>query len=260
MAEKWNDDKTQITLDAADYEALKNGQTQKFNDGFAKGKESGKKEIAHSLSGLGIDVENLDSSVSSVKAKLDAVNDPKKLIDLIGKDKINELELVKSLNAKVDQKDQALLKVTNDFDSFKRKTLITNSLKSLANSENDNRKKAINPDAAVAYFQTQYNLDIADGDQVVVKKLDGNQIFNEKGDALGLNDVFELFAKSNTYMFEGSQSGGSGDGPGGGGGSSKGIFEMTDSERVAYKNQIGVEAYKKQYDAEISAGKHLKKK
>ncbi|HFE67578.1 MAG TPA: hypothetical protein ENJ93_09980 [Chloroflexi bacterium] len=231
---KKNDDGT-VVVKADDVSKLEGAAAQltdKFNEGYAKGRQKGKTEglteIANKFGALGleIDPENLDASIRSAQQKL---NDLKS-----GKNKTDDLA------QELQKKQEAFDKLKTEYDQFKRGALIDGQIKSLAQ-----KTGAMDAEEVALIFKNQFTVDLDEQNNIVVKNAQGNQIFNEKGDPRPLDDVFEnLFVKNKPHLFKAEDPGGSGGGSGDGPPSGTKLSDFkSDAEKAKFIQEHGVEAY-----------------
>lgn len=216
------DGKKVAVIAEADFNSLKDN----FNKGYGKGTAAGRKEALAVMSDLDVDAgdfvetgkaDTLKASLGGIKDTLKKVSDGK----LIDASKINDKEgAIAELQTKLDEKTAAYERLEADSNDYRRSTLIDGKLKDLATS-----RKAFDADGEVTIFKTRYQTDLDDDNNVVVKDKAGQPIFNESGDAAGLETAFNQFFEGRKAFYEGTQSSGSGD-KGGAGGGGKGYLEM----------------------------------
>jgi hypothetical protein len=213
METKYSDDKKFVTLAVEDFEKLQ----ASFDKGYGKGVEKGAAGILAKLEPFGITAENIEKMLPELMKKAEALNDPAKIKELLG-EKVKDLDVVKDLQQKLQEKDTELKRVVGDFDGFRHSQLVNNEVKKLALSETKDggRKKAYDPDATAAVFFSKFKVQLDAKGQPVVMNPAGSPIFTPEGKELDLPSAFELFAKSHLYLFEGT-GGGSGSSGGTGG-------------------------------------------
>jgi len=244
---EWNEDKSKATIAAEDLATLQGN----FDKGYAKGTEKGRKEAASEflkqLEPLKLDPENL---AGSIEAHLKEV---KKLREeYIPPDKIKESEAVKNLTAQVEalkkelhDKSSAHETLDKDYRRFKEETLIDRELLMLANNDNH---KAINPRQAMMLFKADYQVEIGEGNKLLIKNSNGTPMFNQKGDEMGIGEVFAKFSGENGHLFaaRGSSGGSGGSGsPNGAPPAIKFTDLKNDADKAAFVEKHGLEAYQK---------------
>ncbi len=202
---KWSEDGKFATISKEDLEKLQ----KNFNNGYAKGQESGRKEIMKLFSFLELDEENFEKGIGEIKQKLIDLKNGKLPKEITDKLKTSE-DVIKDLQTKLEEKTNAFDALKQNFDSFKRNTLIDSKLTELAQ-----KAKAIDAREAANLFKLNYQIEIGQDDKLIVKNQNGNVMFTETGDELGLYQVFERFSKEKSYLFQAEGSGGSGGGDGG---------------------------------------------
>lgn len=216
------DGKKVAVMSEADYNSLKDN----FNKGYGKGTAAGRKEALAAFSDLEVDAGDFveTGKTDTLKASLGGIKDTlKKVADgkLVEAGKVGDKDgVIKDLQEKLQQKSAAFEKLEQASKDYKRSTLIDGKLKDLATG-----KKAFDADGEVTIFKTRFQLDVDENNNVTVKDNNGQPVFNEKGDAAGLETAFENFFESRKAYYEGSQSSGSGD-KGGAGGGGKSYLDM----------------------------------
>lgn len=242
---EWNEDKTKVTLTKDEFEDQEKkikSATDKFNDGYGKGSDAGRKEVYKILEPLGIDVTNLEGSLKSkfqLLTDIESGKYPKEITD-----KFKETEVFKDLQTKLATKTTAHENLEKEFNSFRQKTLIDNKILALARDS-----KALNAEDVNHLFKMNYQVEVGDNEKITIKK-DGTPMFNDKGDEMKLDDVFKIFATARPQLFEGNGSGGSG---GGGGGDFAGVTYkdlQNDSEKkMKFIKEKGQAEFQKLVDA-----------
>lgn len=223
---KWSEDGKFGTISKEDITKLQGN----FDKGFGAGKESGKKEIMKLFSFLELDEDNFAEGINKIKQKLTDIQNGKLPEDMMKK--IKDLDLVKELQEKLDKKTQAYEKLESDFSGYKKSMLIDNKLAELAQG-----KKAVNAKEAALLFKNSYSIDLGEDDKIILKNTNGNAIFDSEGNELGLEKVFENFAREKSYLFEANSSGGSGGG-GGEPGNPRKIANMKDEDFNQLVNDV----------------------
>lgn len=249
MAEQWNDDKTQVTLDKADFEQLKNQATDSFNKGYGQGRDKGKNDILSAFSDLGIDAENYSSKAKDLKKQLSALNDPAKLKELLG-DEIQNLDAVQKLQQKLQNAEKEKADLQSSFDAFKESQLIDNTIITIARTapQDGSRNEPFNDLQVMREFKADHKIIVGKDNKVEVLDLDGNPILHD-GKVADLSLAHELWAKKNLHLYKGVQNGGSGDGPAGGRQVRTVDDLKTDAEKSQYIKQHGAAAYKELVNA-----------
>lgn len=207
---KWNEDKTEATLSSADFENLQGN----FDKGYKKGIETGQKKTLELFSFLELDPNNLEAGIEPLKKQLLDIKAGKFPDELMKK--IKDTDIVKDLQTKLEEKITKYQELETSFTTFKKSQLIDSKLLELGAAS-----KAIDAKVAAQVFKNDYQVDLGDGDKIIIKNANGNVLFNEKGDELQLQDVFQKFTESRSYLFEGANRGGSGGGGGNGTSGSK---------------------------------------
>lgn len=239
---EWSEDKTKATISKEDLEKLQ----ANFDKGYGKGIEQGKKEVLKHLSFLDVNEENFAEKIGKMKQTLTDLQNGKIPEDI--KAKLKDMDLVKDLQQKLEEKQKALEKVQNEFVSFKKRSLIDGKLLELAQKSN-----AIDPNDVAALFKQNYIVELTDDEKIVVKNQNGNVMFTETGDEMGLEHVFEKFSKEKAHLFKATDRGGSG---GGGAGIPAGVtlkdLKADENKLHQFIQTHGMEAYKKLVDAELA--------
>lgn len=246
---KWNDEKTEVTLSKEDWESLQENLNGNFNKGYAKGTETGRKEVLGKFDFLELDPEDLDGGIAKIRKNLVDAKEGKIPDEILSK-KISESDVVKQLQAQLSKKDEILQSKERDFDSFKRQTLIDQQLLNLGAAKDH---EAVNPKQAAMLFASNYQIDVTDGNKLIIKNENGTPMFDEKGDEMPLGTVYAKFARENKHLFKAASSGGSGGGGNGGIPDGVSLDDFKSQEqKTAFIKQHGVEAYQKLVDAKIS--------
>lgn len=232
--DKTNEDGT-VVVKAEEISRAEKLMTDNYNNGHGVGREKGKSEgiaeVLGKLSFLNIDKDNLDGSLSDIRQQFETLQ--------AGKGK--EAETIKQLQTQLEEKTKAFDALKTDHESFKRKSLIDNKIMELAN-----KSKAVNADEIPLLFSNNYQLEINEANEVVVKNRDGNQIFDANGNARNLDDIFtNLFVKEKPHLFNGNGNGGSGGGDDGVPADLKYGDLKSDEDKTAFIQKHGAEAYQK---------------
>lgn len=244
---EWNEDKTKATISKEDLEKLQGS----FDKGFAKGKENALNDLLKHFDFLNIDSADLSGSAAKLKKQFEALDDPKKMAEMM-KDKIKDLDIVKDLQTKLEAQSKKFDSLKGEYDGYQRKILIDQALQTLATTQTDNRKKAINPVTAIAAFRGLYQVDVKNG-QAVILTPEGNPMFDGVGKEVSVAQVFDQFAGAHPYLFEGSATTGSG------GQSPKDSAVRsykdlkTDAAKAEYIQKHGRKAYQDLVDNEAAA-------
>lgn len=239
---KTNDDgtvvikKEQLESAQTEFSSLQTKATEQFNLGYAKGAEKseteGVKNLLSKLDFLDLDKSNLDQSLADAKKK---VNDLKAGTAQSG-------DLVKELQNKLEKATTANEKLQTDFSTYKKSTKIDDTLKTLAAQH-----VAVNPAQIPILFKSEFQVDLDNNDNVVVKNSQGIPILDDKGQNKTIQDIFEAsFKTGNPHLFKASDKGGSG-----GGGQnipadvSYKDIKGDDAKKAQYIHEHGLEAYQK---------------
>lgn len=170
--------------------------TQKiFSTGYAKGQESAakntRKEIQSQLSGYGIDLNDIEGTVGSLKPAKEKGGDDKTLIE--------------SYKIQVEQLRQQNEQLQNDFKSREKNLQLDSQLRSAAS-----KKAAFNEDTVLREFKHLYDVQLENG-RMMVKRKDGEiPLVDASGNPRPLEDVFNGFANDNKHLFKSTIKGGAG--------------------------------------------------
>lgn len=219
---EWSEDGKKGTLSKEDIKKLEGN----FNNGYGKGQEAGKKEIIKLFSFLDIDESNFESSIGSIKQKLIDLKEGKLPKEITDKIKGSE-DVIKDLEKKLEEKSNAFAALQASHDTFKRSHLIDGKLIELGRRK---ETEAIDAQDAAILFKRQYNVELGEAGNLILKTPEGNAIFTESGDPLTIEQAYTKFAESKKPLFKAASNGGSGGG-GGEGGANKSISEADFNEK-----------------------------
>lgn len=206
------DGKRFVQISEDDYNDLQ----KQFDRGYKKGNQNGRRDALKLFDFLELEADEFVSEGNTakigeaVKALTQPLNDLKngKLPEDIAK-KLNDKEgVIADLQKKLQEKDRAITETENRYNGFREKTLKENKLRDLALTS-----KAVDADDVISSFYRNYDVKIAENDQLIIRKLDGTPVTDGRGNELDLAQVFDQFKSSKTHLFAGAQNGGSGDSP-----------------------------------------------
>lgn len=244
MKIKWNDTNTEATISKEDLESLQNASksaTEQFNAGFEKGKAKGNKDILKHFDFLELDEEDIAGSVKGMRKLMTDLKEGRFPDELLKK--IKDTDIVKDLQSKLENALSEKNNLKQEYDVFKRQSLIDSQIKNLASRPD--ATEAFNSDQVSKLFLSDFKIEIDDKNNIVVQSLNGAPVFGQDGKELGMEAVFNTWAEKNPHLFKGNKTGGSGGGPGTlpAGVSYKDL--KTDDQKAEYVGKYGLEAFQK---------------
>lgn len=235
------DGKKVAVIPVDDFEKLK----ASFDKGFGKGIQKGREEALGKFSFLGFKPEEmitergLSETLDAEIAKVKPVFEDFAAGRLLSAEKLKDKDTaMTALQQKLEERDKAFKDLEAKHEGFRKKTLVDTAIKNEAV-----RLKAFDPDDVTEIFKRNYQVDLTDDNQLVIKNQMGNPMFNDKGENIPLSDVFKQFADKKAPYFQGTAGGGSGGGDDKVPGNVSFKDLKTDADKAKFVKEHGLEAY-----------------